>query len=117
MKAPVRPTMLWDGDCRFCGRWIRRWERWTGDAVRYRTYQEALAEFPQVREEDCERAVQLIEPDGRVFSAAHAVLRALHAGGRARWLLHLYQRYAWFRRLAEGMYRFIAANRSRLPGI
>jgi predicted DCC family thiol-disulfide oxidoreductase YuxK len=82
------------------------------DAVDYRTYQEAISGFPQVDEADCALAVQLILPDGRVFSAAHAVLKSLALGGRAKWLLALYERSPAFRRLTEAAYRFVAANRS-----
>ena len=98
-----------------CGRWIRRWQQATGDAVEYRPYQEALAGFPQVSREDCVAAVQLILPDGRVFAAAHAVLRTLALGGRAKRLLALYERSGIFRWCAEAAYRFVAANRSWLP--
>ena len=115
MNRPAKPTLLWDGECLFCAHWIRRWEKWVGPAIDYRTYQEAISDFPQVREADCEKAVQLILPDGRVYSAAHAVLRSLALGGRAPWLLVRYERSLAFRRCTEAAYRFVAANRSRLP--
>lgn len=111
-----RPTMLWDGDCGFCFRWIQRWKKATGDAVEYRPYQEALQEFPQVREEDCRQAVQLVLPDGRVLQAAHAVLQSLAIGGKAVWMLRLYHHSGVFRWLTEKFYRFVAHNRSWLPG-
>lgn len=112
---PEKPTLLWDGECGFCARWIRRWNRLTGDAVDYRVYQDALDEFPQIDEDACRRAVQLILPDGRVYSAAHAVLRAMNIGGRDFGLLFLYQRCGFFRRLAEAAYRFVARHRDRMP--
>jgi len=113
MTTPAKPTLLWDGECGFCARWVRRWQKATGDAIDYRPYQEALAEFPQVRAADCVKAVQLVLPDGTVLSGAHAVFQTLAFGGRARWLLWLYQRSRWFRWWAEAAYRFVAANRSR----
>lgn len=116
MVTPSEPTMLWDGECGFCERWISRWKRATGDAVTYRPYQDAVSEFPQVHEEDCQKAVQLVLPDGQVLSAAHAVLQALALGGRAGWLLGLYRRSRSFRFVSETAYRFVAANRSWLPG-
>lgn len=112
---PGKPAMLWDGECGFCSHWIRRWQKATGDAVEYHPYQEVLSGFPQVSEEACRKAVQLVMPDGRVFSAAHAVLQSLAIGGRAKWMLGLYERCGAFRWLAETAYRFVAANRSRLP--
>lgn len=115
MTKPNKPTMLWDGECGFCSRWIRRWQKATGDAVEYHPYQEVLTEFPQVREEECVKAVQLVLPDGSVLSAAHAVLQSLAIGGRAKWLIALYERSNFFRWCAEKAYRFVATNRSWLP--
>jgi len=109
------PTMLWDGDCAFCRDWILRWQKITGGRVTYRPYQEALADFPQVGEEECRNAVQLVLPDGRVLSGAHAVLESLAIGGRHRWMLRCYVRSRGFRHLTEAMYRFVARNRNWLP--
>lgn len=115
MPRSDRPTMLWDGDCAFCAHWIERWRGWTGHAIEYHRYQEALDEFPQVREEECRRAVQLVLPDGRVLSAAHAVLQSLALAGRGSWMLAAYEHSRLFRAVAEGIYRFVARNRNWLP--
>jgi predicted DCC family thiol-disulfide oxidoreductase YuxK len=112
----TKPTMLWDGDCGFCFRWIQRWKKATGDAVEYRPYQEALQDFPQVDEAACREAVQLVLPGGEVLHAAHAVLKSLAVGGRHAWMLRRYERSAFFRRLTEAAYRFVARNRGWLPG-
>lgn len=103
-------VMLFDGDCGFCRRWIKKWAGTTGTKVRYEPYQEALARFPEVTEEQCRRSVQLILRDRSVFSGAHAVFKALALGGRSR-LLGLYERLPLFRRLSEGAYRLVARNR------
>lgn len=115
LNKPAKPTMLWDGDCGFCAHWILRWQKATGDAVEYRTYQDALPDFPQVGEAESKKAVQLVLPDGHVLSAAHAVLQSLAVGGHSRDLLALYERSRIFRWLTESAYRFVAANRSWLP--
>ena len=114
MKTPAKPTLLWDGDCGFCARWVKRWQKATGETVEYRPYQEALGEFPQVREADSVKAVQLVLADGTLLQGAHAVLQALAFGGHARGSLWLYRRCRLFRLCAEAAYRFIAANRSKL---
>jgi predicted DCC family thiol-disulfide oxidoreductase YuxK len=113
MTTPAKPTLLWDGECGFCARWVRRWQKATGEAVDYRTYQEALAEFPQVRAADCVKAVQLVLPNGAVLQGAHAVFQTLAFGGRARLMLWFYQRCRLFRLCSEAVYRFIAGNRSK----
>ncbi len=105
------PTMLFDGDCGFCRRWIRKWNKITGDRVRYAPYQQALAQFPQLTEQQCAAAVQLIMPDGTLFSGAHAVFRALDLGGRYRWLLRLYESRPLFAAVAERLYQLVAHHR------
>lgn len=117
MPRAERPTLLWDGDCAFCAHWIERWKGWTGAAVDYRPYQEALDDFPEVREDDCRRAVQLVLPDGRVFAAAHAVFQTLALAGRGAGLVRLYERSGLFRWCTEATYRFVAHNRGWLPKI
>lgn len=116
MTTPAKPTLLWDGECGFCARWVRLWQKATGEAVDYRPYQEARVEFPQLRAADCAKAVQLILPDGTVLQGAHALFQALTFGGHTRWMLWLYQRCRFFRLCSEAVYRFIAANRSKLSG-
>ena len=107
--------MLWDGECGFCSHWIQRWEKATGDTVEYLPYQEALPDFPQVTEGQCKKAVQLVLPDGQVYSGAHAVLKSLAMGGRAMRLLSWYEHSRIFHWLADTAYRFVAVNRSWLP--
>ncbi len=102
---------MFDGDCGFCRRWIRKWNKLTADRVRYAPYQQALVQFPQLTEQQCAAAVQLVMPDGTVYSGACAVFRALHLGGRYRWLLRLYERRPLFAVLAERLYQFVARHR------
>ena len=106
------PTLLFDGDCGFCRRWIRKWNKLTGDRVLYAPYQQAIARYPQCTEQQCAAAVQLIMPDGAVFSGAHAVFRALDLGGRYRWLLRMYERRPLFAALAERLYQLVARHRT-----
>ncbi len=117
LNSPVKPTLLWDGECAFCEHWIQRWRKGIGEAIDCRSYQEALPEFPQVSAAECAKAVQLILPDGRVYSAAYAVLKSLALGRGSGRLLACYEKSKLFRRFAEVAYRFIAANRSWLPQV
>ena len=106
--------MIFDGDCRFCSLWIRRWQHATGEEVDYLPYQDprVAAQFPEVPLEHCEAAVQLIEPDGAVYSAAEAVFRALAHKPHEHWLLDLYYRLPVFAGAAEWGYRVVAQHRT-----
>jgi predicted DCC family thiol-disulfide oxidoreductase YuxK len=103
--------MVYDGDCGFCNLWIARWREETGTAVDYQPLQDAVVPFPEIPREQFERAVHLIERDGRVFSGAKAVYRSLGEGLRfapARWS---YEHVPGFAAISEFAYRFIAGHR------
>jgi predicted DCC family thiol-disulfide oxidoreductase YuxK len=106
-----RPLMVWDGECRFCARWVERWRDSTGDRIDYRTLQEAAPRFPEIPRADFEGAVQLIEPDGRVTGGADAVFRALDFSPKKKRVLGLLRALPGFDGLARRAYRFIARHR------
>jgi predicted DCC family thiol-disulfide oxidoreductase YuxK len=108
---PAVPVMIYDGDCEFCKRWRRRWQRLTGDAIEYAPYQEALERFPQVSRESAEAAVQLVLPGGEVLSGAAAVCRTLRDVRGWGWANRAYWNVSGFRLIAEALYRLVARNR------
>jgi predicted DCC family thiol-disulfide oxidoreductase YuxK len=112
-NPPSKPLLIFDGDCGFCSLWIGRWEQTTGDAVDYQPSQtEGLAaRFPEIPRARYDEAVQLIEPDGRVFTAAEAVLRTLAHAPHGRWPLRAYQTVPFVASAAELGYRLVARHR------
>lgn len=103
--------MVWDGDCHFCRRWIERWREITGEEVDYRPFQQAAGNFPEIPHAEFERAVQLIETDGRVFRGAAAVFRSLGYSPTHRWLAWCYERVPGFAAVSEVAYWIVARNR------
>ena len=84
--SETRPTLVYDGDCGICRYWVDYWQGLTGEQVRYRPYQDAAADFPGIAPDAFAHAIQLIEPDGQVYSSAAATFRVLrHVPGRAAW--------------------------------
>ncbi len=116
-----KPLMVFDGDCHFCKRFIRRWQRTTGPAVDYAPLQEASADFPEIPRESFEREVKLITPEGRVFGGAAAVFRSLnlgeHPGGLVRLAFWMYGRVPGFALVTEACYRFVARHRTFFSAI
>jgi predicted DCC family thiol-disulfide oxidoreductase YuxK len=112
-SPPVRPVLIFDGDCRFCGIWIRRWRCLSGSRVDYLPFQaQAVTErFPELSRQQLERAVHLVSEDGSIYSGAEAALRALAYNPHEQWLLDWYQHSGAFSRAAERAYRFVAAHR------
>lgn len=111
---PALPTLVYDGDCSFCRRWLRRWQFLTGDRIQYRPYQEAAADFPQIPRENFGHSVYLFEPDGQVSRAAGAVFRSLYLAGQKRYLYRAYTHLPGLARLTELGYRFVASHRDGL---
>jgi predicted DCC family thiol-disulfide oxidoreductase YuxK len=109
--APPKPLLIFDGACHFCRRWIERWRDLTAGVVEYAPFQEAAQRFPEIPREAFERAVQFIETDGTVFSAAEAVFRSLgHKRGR-KWMIWCYERVPGFAVITEAAYRVVARHR------
>lgn len=110
----IKPVLVYDGECEFCTFWARRWQKRTADAIAYAPFQSAAERFPHIPASDFAAAVKLVMPDGRVYSGAEAVFRALAAAGRWRWLLWGYERLPGFRSVSEAIYRFVASHRPLL---
>jgi len=111
LESPVKPLLIFDGDCDFCRRWIVRWQEATGDAVDYAPSQEVAERFPQVTAEEFARSVVLVEPDGGVFRGAEAVLRSLAQGRKTSAGYWCYRHLPGFAFAAELFYRVVAGNR------
>jgi predicted DCC family thiol-disulfide oxidoreductase YuxK len=106
--------MVFDGDCKFCGVWIRRWRQWTGDAVDYLPSQDPqiAARFPEIPAEYFQTAVVLVEADGLVITGAEAVFRALAKNPKIQWPLHLYESSRAISWITELAYQFVARHRT-----
>ncbi len=106
--------MVFDGDCNFCGLWIRRWRQLTGDTVDYLPSQDPqiATQFPEIPREHFQTSVQLIEPDGKVFSGVEAVFRALANNPKMEWPFHLYESSPAVADITEYAYKFIANHRT-----
>ncbi len=110
------PTILFDGDCGFCtstAMWgARRWP----EAAAVVPWQRADLVALGVTPEQCTRELQWVGPEGEHAGGAAAVGRWLRAAGgpwRALGWLACTPPTGW---VAAGIYRLVAANRSRLPG-
>jgi len=108
-------TLVYDGDCAVCRYWVVYWQGLTdGQCIVFRPYQEAAADFPTIPVEAFQRAIQLIEPDGRVYSGAAATFRVLrHAPGRGVWWWS-YSHLPGAAAMSEWAYAFLARRRGLL---
>jgi predicted DCC family thiol-disulfide oxidoreductase YuxK len=112
----IRPTLVYDGDCAICRYWVVYWQELTNDRIVFRPYQEAATDFPAIPREAFQRAIQLIESDGQVYSGAAATFRVLRrAPGRSLWWW-LYAHLPGFASMSEWAYAFFAHRRGLLDG-
>jgi predicted DCC family thiol-disulfide oxidoreductase YuxK len=82
--------------------------------VEYRAFQEVADQFPEIPRVAFERAVQLIETDGRVSSGADAVFQLFEFASKKRRLLKFLRKVPGFMPVARLAYAFIASHRTWL---
>jgi lipase maturation factor 1 len=110
-NPPQKPLVIFDGECRFCRRWIERWREMTGGAVEYAPFQEVADRFPEIPSEDFAEALHFIDRDGTVYRGAEAVFRSLGSVSGGRALIWCYRHLPGFAPITEATYRAIARNR------
>jgi lipase maturation factor 1 len=109
-----KPLFIYDGDCYFCIRWIRRWQQTVCDRVDFASFQTIGERFGQDIPVDRFRsAVHLIETDATIFTGAEAVFRMLSYSARRVSGLGLwcYRYFPGFDVAARCGYRFVAEHR------
>ena len=110
---PLKPLLVYDGDCHFCRLWIGRGQQITGPSVDYLPSQhpEVSRRFPEIPPEHYDRAVQLIDTDGSVYSGAEAVFRTLASNPTWDWSLRTYQNVPAVAAITDAAYDFVASHR------
>ncbi|MAW95732.1 MULTISPECIES: thiol-disulfide oxidoreductase [unclassified Leeuwenhoekiella] len=107
-----KPVLIWDGTCGFCKYWVTRWQAMTGEALKYRTYQEAAADFPDFPLKEFKKASRLVEPDGTIYAGPDSAYRSYdYAKGKKYPFHNWYQKSSVFRKLSDHGYNFIAKHR------
>ncbi len=105
------PVVVFDGDCRFCRRWMRRYWNIRHLDIAWSSYQSGSSQFPGIPEERFREALHVIEPDGTARRGAAAFFRLQQLVGLRSWPLWLHEHVAPFRLLTDALYRFTARNR------
>lgn len=111
----AKPTLVYDGDCGFCTR-SARWVERLPVRAEIVPWQEADLSALRVTRERARHEVLWVAPGGRVFGGAAAVAELLKQCGLPWRLLGSVLSAPVVRGLADIAYRWVSANRSRLPG-
>jgi len=110
-ETRLKPLLVYDGECGFCRFCVDYWQKLTGDGIDYAPFQKVSQDFPQIPLKQFQQAVQLIDPEGNVRSAAEAVFRTLSYVPGYGWPLWLYRHVPGFAPASELTYRFVAQHR------
>jgi len=112
----LRAVLIYDGDCGFCRggkEWIE--QNAVKSAFEFLTCQsdERKSRFPDMSEETCMGAMQLVLPDGKVLAGDRAIPEILRRLKGWRWLSVLFE-IPGVSLLAPHVYRWVAKNRYRI---
>jgi predicted DCC family thiol-disulfide oxidoreductase YuxK len=106
-------TVVYDGQCKVCGRMVRLLERWdTRDEIETIPFQNSsvLSRFPWIPAPAYAQAMQLVGPGGHTWQGGYAIeqlLKVLPWGGLLGWAFSL----PFFGALFNRFYRWFARNR------
>jgi predicted DCC family thiol-disulfide oxidoreductase YuxK len=111
-----RPVLVFDGDCAFCTTCARFIERFVPTTAAVVPWQFADLAALGTTADRAQRELLWIHPSGNVDGGAAAVAALLVDAGGAWRLAGWLMLRPVLNRIADGMYRLVAANRHRLPG-
>lgn len=117
MTDTATPVLIYDGRCRFCVDQATRLQRWVHGRVRLESFRDpgVIERYAGLTEAQCDQALQLVEPGGRIWSGGAAVARTLRLSPLLAPLGWLYF-VPGLRHVGDWVYGRIARNRFRLRG-
>lgn len=111
---PPSPLLVYDGECRFCRRWVARLRRWAGQEIPSIASQDLEPGAHGISCSDAERALQYMDATGVRHSAAAAVVECLAAHGAIHWPRWIYHHVPGAAVLLEWGYAQVARRRQAL---
>lgn len=108
-----KPVLVYDGNCALCKMTVHYAKAATGERVYYEPFQKVAKKYSKIPLKSFKKAIQLIDIDGKVYSAAHAAFRTMSHGGGWMWRLSVwkYKKIPGFAPLSELGYRLVANHR------
>lgn len=110
MSVPVRPTLVFDGECGFCRRMAARWRKLFDAKIDFVSFDECL--LPVAKTEEFHSMVRFVGPEGTIYGGAAAVSEMLAFAGHPFWLkLYRLPVLHW---MADTAYHFVGTHRKFL---
>jgi predicted DCC family thiol-disulfide oxidoreductase YuxK len=113
---PIRPVLVYDGDCAFCSTCVAFAERRLRPRCVIVPWQRADLPSLGLDRRRAEYEVLWVTPAGAVHGGAEAVAKLLLGAGGAWAVVGALLRMPPLRWIAHGGYRLVADNRHRMPG-
>ena len=110
----IKPLLVWDGKCGFCKYWVTRWRKISEGKIDFDTYQNAAQDFPDIPLKEFKKASRLITTSGSVHGGPDSAYKSYEIANPSSPWHGWYTKYAWFRRLSDRGYNYIAKNRSTM---
>ena len=118
MEKPTKPVVIYDGTCGICAgnlKWLHRFDSLHKfDDMPYQA-EELLRFFPHLKLEECEKAMQLVFPDGRTYTGADA-FRKIFLRMPVTFLAGVIMAIPPMPWLLRKLYPILARNRYRIGG-
>jgi len=106
-----RPLFIYDGECEFCLKWVRKFKAMAGKFITFIPLQDIPVNYEYIAQAACLKSVQYIDVDNRIFKGAEAIFQLFHTAKKGSFLLSCYRRIPIFRFLTEYVYSLAARNR------
>ncbi len=112
------PLLIFDGDCSFCSSSARFARRWVDRRARFAIEPFQQLDLPALglTVDDCEAAAWFVTGSGARHAGAQAISVALRSGAAGWPPIGRLLAAPGIRLLAAVVYRWVSANRYRLPG-
>jgi predicted DCC family thiol-disulfide oxidoreductase YuxK len=108
--------VIYDGDCAFCSSAARFAQRRIAKELNFAAYQlTELAPYGLTAAE-CAQSLKFVDQNGKIHSAQNAIAEILISSGKLWYGFGKFLKLPGINFLAALGYKFVAANRHRLPG-
>ena len=111
-----RGLVIFDGECGFCRRWIRRMNSWFRRHPDSVAWQQADLDNLGLTADQCREALQFVGEDLRTHAGSDAVARILITAGVPSAVAGRLMLLPGLRQVAQAAYRWVADNRHRFNG-
>ncbi len=109
-----RPTLIFDGQCPFCRKWVKRLQSILHEveiSFRSLTDLSLQQDFPALDPDALARSIHFIGADGTIHTGMDAIVKALSLRPAGR--LSQALRIPGIKQVSDAAYRFVAARRYR----